>query len=249
MRMERRNVRLLATISEDPDVHSSIIDYAQEPLLSLVDACVPLLSLINDLSLYIQLALEATPIHPPDHLTRDESAAIRLYTMEWNNEDKSLYTVLNYTLRATAGENLKPWYKYLKLFLTGLVKLPCAPAQTVWRGVRSNISSQFTEGSAITWWAFSSSTMSLSMLQSDGYLGNTGERTLLSIEVLNGRNIRDHSWFDHEDEILLLPGTYMVVKSSLNPADDLHIIHLKQEKPNEVLLGPPFESKLNFSQS
>jgi hypothetical protein len=76
------------------------------------------------------------------------------------------------------------------------------------------------------------------------YLGNTGERTLFSIEIINGRNIRQHSYFDHEDEILLLPGTSMEVKSQFNPALDLHIIHLKQNTPDEILLEPPFKSIL-----
>ena len=44
-----------------------------------------------------------------------------------------------------------------------------------------------------------------------------------------------------EDEVLLLPGTQMVVQSQLNPASDLHIIHLKQVIPKETLLELPFK--------
>ncbi|CAF4916861.1 unnamed protein product [Rotaria sp. Silwood2] len=76
------------------------------------------------------------------------------------------------------------------------------------------------------------------------YLGNSGDRTLFSVEAINGRTIRNHSHFVTEDEILLLPGTYMIVQSQLNPAPDLHIIHLKQIIPKEVLLKPPFKGIL-----
>jgi hypothetical protein len=49
-----------------------------------------------------------------------------------------------------------------------------------------------------------------------------------------------------EDEILLLPGTHMIVQSQFSPAADLHIIHLKQVKPEEILLEPPFEGNFNI---
>jgi hypothetical protein len=77
-------------------------------------------------------------------------------------------------------------------------------------------------------------------------LGNTGNRTLFSVEVINGRTVRAHSHFVTEDEILLLPGTHMIVKSLFSPAPDLHIIHLKQVIPDEILLEPPFEGNLNI---
>ncbi len=62
---------------------------------------------------------------------------------------------------------------------------------------------------------------------SNMYLGNTGDRTLFSVEAINGRTVRAHSHFVTEDEILLRPDTHMVVESKFTPASDLHIIHLK----------------------
>jgi hypothetical protein len=77
-------------------------------------------------------------------------------------------------------------------------------------------------------------------------LGSVGNRTLFSVEAINGRTVRAHSHFDTEDEVLLLPGTHMIVKSQFSPAPDLHVIHMKQMKPEEVLLEPPFEGNLNI---
>ena len=79
------------------------------------------------------------------------------------------------------------------------------------------------------------------------YLGNTGDRTLFSVEAINGRSVRGHSHFDTEDEILLLPGTHMIVQSQFSPAANLHVIHLKQVAPEEMLLEPPFEGNFNRS--
>jgi hypothetical protein len=218
-----------------------VVGYADEPLLPLVKACAPLINIIHDLSTYVQLSLNETPEQPSDGLTIDESAAIRLYTMEWEGPHRSLYSMLNHTLKTGTREELHPYFKYLKLFLTALIKLPCVESLTVWRGVTKNLSAEFPPGTPVTWWSFSSCTTSLTVLENNMYLGNTGERTLFSVEAINGRTIRNHSHFVTEDEILLLPGTHMIVQSQFSPAPELHIIHLKQIIPEETLLEPPFE--------
>ena len=239
------NQRYLSGIADEPrQILQPITGYASEPLLSLEEACQPLLSIIPRLETYIWVAKQNSK-NPPDGLTQDESAAIRLYTMEWDSECNevrgSLYANLNRTLKQIDRTKLRPWFRYLKLFLTALAKLPCAPRQTVWRGVRKNHSEEYPPGAEATWWSFSSCTTSLSVLESDLYLGNVGTRTLFSIETFNGREIRAHSHFTTEDEILLLPGTYFEVKSRLNPAPDLYIVHLQQKIPPHDLLEPPFE--------
>jgi hypothetical protein len=236
-----QNLRISSPIKEVQEHLDPIVEYAQEPLVPLVEACAPLTKLIHDLSVYVRLALEETPHQPPDGLTFDESAAIRLYTIEWEEPHASLYSKLNSTLKRSDRQGLRPYFKYLKLFLTALVKLPCAPLQTVWRGVNKDLSEDFPRGTPVTWWAFSSCTTSLTVLENNMYLSTVGDRTLFSVEAINGRIVRAHSHFDFEDEILLLPGTYMEVQSQLSPATGLHIIHLKQIKPKETLLELPFE--------
>ena len=238
------NHRYLSGVSDEPkQLLQPITGYVYEPLLPLEKACEPLLDIIDRLEAHIWIAKQNSK-NPADGLTEDESASIRLYTMEWDTAvDKprsSLYSQLNRTLKQVDRTKLRPWFRYLKLFLTALAKLPCAPHQTVWRGVRKDQSADYPPGAEVTWWAFSSCTTSLNVLESDLYLGNAGTRTLFSIETINGRTIRSHSHFTTEDEILLLPGTYLEVKSRLNPAPDLHIVHLQQKVPPHILLEPPF---------
>ncbi|CAF1260286.1 unnamed protein product, partial [Rotaria sordida] len=217
------------------------LGYSQEPLLPLINACEPLSSIIPDISKHASSALESTPSNPADGLTRDESAAIRLFTMKWADENKSLHTILNDTLKTADRENLKPWHKYLKLFLTALAKIPCLPSDTIWHGVRGNISGEYPSNKSVIWWSFVSCTNDITVLSNPAYLGDTGERTLFSIEVINARSISAHSYPGTDLEILLLPGTYVVVKSIFSPSLGLNIHHLVQEKPKEVLLEPPFE--------
>ena len=149
--------------------------------------------------------------------------------------------MLNFTLKKGNRDEVRPYFKYMKLLLTALVKLPCAPPSTVWRGVTKDLSKDFPPGTLVTWWAFSSCTVELRVLESNIYLGTTGNRTLFSVEAINGRIISGHSHFVTEDEILLLPGTFMIVQSQFVPAPDLHIIHLKQLRPETQLLEPPFK--------
>ena len=221
-----------------------IIGYANEPLLPLFKACAPLADIIQNITFYAQAALNETPEQPPDGLTIDESAAIRLYTMQWDRSYRSLYSMLNHTLKNSNREQLQPYFKYLKLFLTALAKLPCVPSLTIWRGVTKDLSAKFPPGTPVTWWAFSSCTTELTVLESNVYLGSSGDRTLFSVEAINARRINDHSHFVEENEVLLLPGTHMIVQSQFSPAANLHIVHLKQVIPQETLLEPPFEGNI-----
>lgn len=232
---------ILSTNGHVDEELSPIVGYSRVPLLPLNDACEPLFDVVSDLQKYVGMALEKTEEKPPDNLTRDESAAILLYTMEWELSQKSLYCILNQALRIQNREHLQLWFKYLKLLLTALVKIECSPRATIWRGMTKNISNEFPPKKLITWWHFSSCTPSGDVLENDIYLGQNGERTLFSIEAFNARKIKSHSDYISEDELLLLPGTFMEVQSRFNPAPDLYIIHLKQIEPPTMLLEPPFE--------
>ncbi|CAF0817764.1 unnamed protein product [Rotaria sordida] len=242
---EEINSVIMNDVNDFKKSSNPILGYVDEPLLPLVKACAPLNDILHDLSKYVQLALNETPEEPLDNLTIDESAAIRLYTIEWNAPHRSLYSMLNHTLKTGTREDVRPYFKYLKLFLTAVIKLPCLPQLTVWRGVTRNLRAEFPPGTLVTWWPFSSCTTSLTVLQNNMYLGISGDRTLFSVEVINGRSINGHSHFVTEDEVLLLPGTHMEDQSQVSPAPELYIVHLKQLIPEEVLLEPPFEGIAN----
>lgn len=119
------NHRFVSNIHDEPkQMLKPIAGYEREPLVSLEESCKPLENILGyELEQNILIAKKNSR-NPKHGLTSDESAAIHLYTMEWNNRENSLYMVLNSTLRLVDRSKLRPWFRYLKLLLTGLFKLP-----------------------------------------------------------------------------------------------------------------------------
>ncbi|CAF1336613.1 unnamed protein product [Adineta steineri] len=230
------NTRFLDVGDEPNQALLPIRGYAKEPLLPLEEAVQPINELLEDLDMMVDTA-KWNSKKPANGLTTNESAAIHLYTMQWEEPNVSLYTKLNSVLRSERREPLKPWFRYLKLILTALYKLPPVKG-VVWRGVRGNLSDQYDDDHI--WWGFSSCTESMAVMEQ--IIGSSGVRTLFNIECINGKAIQAHSFYKKESEILLLPGTYMRVVSKWSPAKDLYMIHLRETPAPRPYLEPPFSS-------
>lgn len=210
--------------------------YENLPLRPLKETIVPISNLFDRIEDYVYIALQNCR-SPTDGLNQQESAAIQLYTMQFRN-GPSLYKILNETLRTEDRETLKPWFLYLKLFLTALYKLP-SESQTVWRGIKNvDLSSKYKKDSKFVWWGVSSCNTSIDILESNTLMGKTGVRTIFSIECLDGKSVVNHSYFKKkEDEVILMPGSYFKVIGQLNPAPELHIIQLRQISPPIKFIG------------
>ena len=215
--------------------------YRDLPLVKLEKAIEPIVAFCPDVCRRAYIAKDSCD-QPTDGLTQDESAAIFLYTTEWEPRDQCLYVVLNSILRSKSRKiSIQPWLLYMKLLLSALFKLP-SQRMTVWRGVCLDLRTEYKKGKTCTWWGFSSCTKSISVLQSEYFLGQEGKRTMFSIDIFNGKNIRAHSAIEDEDEILLLPGSQFIVEDHFQPSKkdpDLIIIHLKQIEPEYILLEEP----------
>ncbi|CAF1319161.1 unnamed protein product [Didymodactylos carnosus] len=235
----KTNQRYFDVANETGKMLLPIEGYQNVDLVPLEEAIEPLIHLVADIRRKAWVAKETCQTPFPDDLSHDESAAIILYTMEWSPHDRCLYVVLNEALRSRNRlQRLPPWFLYLKLFLTALIKLP-SERRVIWRGVKMDLSQQYLTESTLVWWGFSSCTTTLEVLKSEQFLGETGTRTLFNIESSNGKLIQPHSYIQSEDEILLLPGTQFKVVGKLQPAPGLHIIHLKEVQPPFTLLEPP----------
>jgi hypothetical protein len=83
------------------------------------------------------------------------------------------------------------------------------------------------------------------VLQSNAFFGKTGARTLFNIQCETARDIRKHSYFPTEDELLLLAATQFKVTGCLDQGD-LSIVHLRETRPPHPLLIPvPIVSQTN----
>jgi hypothetical protein len=148
--------------------------------------------------------------------------AVHVYT-----QDSRVYKELNRRLKLRERESLKPFFPYLKLFLTGLHRL--APVDdTVFRGVSLDLSAKYCQGDDLVWWAFSSATSTAAVLNNDTFLGQVGERTLLSIKVYRCVNIRNYSAIGHEDERLIIPFAAFHFNSHLPFGSGLTMIQLRR---------------------
>ncbi|CAF3354250.1 unnamed protein product [Rotaria socialis] len=208
--------------------------YSQMPLVSLEQAVEPLVPILPDVLSQAYVAKQNCK-KPADNLTQDESASIMICTMEWDPPEECLYVALNNTLRAKDRQKkLQPWYLYLRLFLNALFRLPLLSI-TAYRGVKLDLSHHYIDGETIVWWGFSSCTKSVSVLESDLFLGKNGTRTMFAIHCKSARDISKHSWSSIEDEVLLMAATQFKVTGSLNQGN-LHIIQLEETVPKFPLL-------------
>ena len=164
---------------------------------------------IRELSRYIQVAKEFCH-YPSEHgLSKDQSAAIYIYSMEWG--DTTLHRVLNNALTSENRQGLKIWFPYLKLFDTALDKLLTLKAN-LWRGVSLDIGRNFTKNQLFRWWSINSCSSSIDVIKN--FLGNNQNSTLFLIEAKNGKKISGYTEYENEDEVILRMGTQFLVYSN-----------------------------------
>ncbi|CAF4314152.1 unnamed protein product [Rotaria sp. Silwood2] len=195
----RISTRFLDADKEPLRALTPIEGYEKKPLVPLEEAVRPLRHLLHNLDNMVSTAKWNTR-EPQDNLTPDESAAIHLYTMQWQKPHPSLYTLLNQTLRSEQRIDLIPWFLYLKLLLTALYKLPSIK-DMIWRGIRGDVNNQYRTDQI--WWGISSCTDTMEVMER--FVGRSGVRTLFNIETINGKSIKAHSHFPSENEVLLMP--------------------------------------------
>ena len=199
-----------------------VYGYYSEKLHSIEKALEPIEEIIDELPRYIKIAKKYCHFPSEHELSKDQSAAIYIYTMEWG--DTSLYRLLNQALRSEDRQSLKIWYPYLKLFDTALEKLP-REKEVIWRGVPLDIGKNYSENQIITWWSINSCSSSVNVIKN--FLGHTDKSTLFLIEAINGRNIRGYTEFANENEIILSLGTQFRVKGDpLEQSNGSYIVHL-----------------------
>lgn len=210
--------------------------YEKLPIVTLEEAVEPLIDIVPKIERNVYIVKQNCQT-PQDSLTIDESASIMLYTYEAVPHEDSLYIKLNAALRSEQRKQLTPWFLYLRLILTALTRLP-SESCVVFRGVKENFSTQYPKNKTFIWWGFSSCTSSIDVLESEHFFGRTGDRTLFHIKCTTAKDIKNHSFVPSEKELLLLPARQFEVEACLDSGNGLHIIQLKETKPQFDLLEP-----------
>ena len=199
-----------------------IDDYHSESVVSIEESLESIKPQIDQLSHYIKIAKEFCHYPSKHGLTKDQSAAIYIYTMEWDG--KTIYRLLNQALRSEDRLGLNIWLPYIQLFNTALHLLPTVK-ESVWRGVSLNIGEMFVKDQILTWWSVNSCSSSVAVIER--FLRNISNSTLFLIEVMNGKKIAGYTQYEEEDEIILPIGTRLRVKSNpLKRPDGSYTVHL-----------------------
>ncbi|CAF1372738.1 unnamed protein product [Adineta ricciae] len=216
----RSNRYVNKSITEFQEANRSpIYGYKKQMLVTLEESAEKLHPFVNDIMKYVDDAKQKCN-RQINLLTWDESAAIYLYTMS-----TPFFSALNDTLRAEDRHALKPWFPFLRLFLNALEKLPSS-ATTVWRAVSGDTDNYSLQDDVKIWWSVNSSSTALNVVQI--YLGERG--TLFAIETTRGKKIDEYSAFPDEQEVIIMPGTFLKIESEpLNFIDRLLVVHLKEE--------------------
>ena len=236
--VSQHHQRLMDVAGEPTRMLPPIHGYADKPLVSLNQAVQWLTGEIPDITEYALEAQKKCFNSPQDGLTIDESASIILYTQQWDKSENSLYRSLNKVLRDANRAPIVKYFAYMKLLITALCKLPSSPGK-FYRGVKFDLWKQFTVGQTVTWWAFSSCTSDPQVLESDSFLGKSGERTQFDIDCYSAKGIRKYSFFEKESEFLLMAATQFKVISSMDAGHGLHIVQLKEIEPKFPLIEKP----------
>ena len=178
-----------------------------------------------------------------DRITRDEIAAIYLYTMEFTGY--SFYHLINSTLRAEDRNTLKPFVPYVWLFMHALNACPAFENTLVYRGVKLDIHADYQVGRRICWQPVTSATWDLGVQQT--FCGKFGPRTMFHLEVScrRGRMIHKYSQIKKEQEVVFPPGSRFEVMGVIDLGSELFMVNLKELPPLEYILRfdqPPASS-------
>ena len=157
-------LRMCDLTSEPNRMLPPIRGYENQPLVSLEQAVEPLHSLVPDVDQMVWTVKQNCQ-HPSDDLSSDESASIMLYTLEWMPQQSSFYFVLNQALRSQNRNDLLPWFRFLRLFIFALSKLPSTTRPFLYRGIKMDLSEELPKGKTLIWWAFSSCSSSIEVLE------------------------------------------------------------------------------------
>jgi NAD:arginine ADP-ribosyltransferase len=179
----------------DDESSSPIYGYQDQQITTLEEAVQSITHVIPNVINYVTQA--KLQCRKTNILTEDESAAIYLYTM-----GSPFFSTLNCHLRAMDRQALRPWFAYLKLFITALNKLPSFKG-FVWRGEPKRSNFTYPDYTLQTWWAITSTSKDLKIIEP--FLGDTG--ILYAIEPTNGKDVSQYAANPQEQEVILMPGT------------------------------------------
>ncbi|CAF3490685.1 unnamed protein product [Rotaria socialis] len=214
----------------NPQLFPTVNEYLVNELLTLEQCLESFVTRIDRLDQIIQIAKENCHFPCEHYLTHDESAAIFLYTIEWDGTN--LYQLITQDFRSQEQSTSKLWFPYLKLFYTAIDKLPNVHTN-VWRIIPENMRKELNKNDEFICWSITSCSSSIDVIREFSGIGSR----LLMIETVTGKNISKYSNSPDQHEVILCPGTrFRFLKSNLpDPMPLVDIVYLQEiTDPNDA---------------
>jgi hypothetical protein len=148
-----------------------------------------------------------------------------------------LYKDMNAKCYDIDRSKIMPYGQFIVATVKHMAAIEPYPNDTVFRGVRADLRSDYPEGRKVTWHGFCSTTKSAAVLSREEFCGQSGKRTIFAIKLTQGqaREITRYSLVASEDEVLLPPGCRFEVESVL-PQGDLTIIQMRELPSREWIV-------------
>eukprot|EP01126_Amoeba_proteus_P037659 TRINITY_DN3897_c0_g1_i14.p1 TRINITY_DN3897_c0_g1~~TRINITY_DN3897_c0_g1_i14.p1 ORF type:complete len:344 (+),score=93.71 TRINITY_DN3897_c0_g1_i14:433-1464(+) len=182
------------------------------------------------------LSFVQDPDHNPYGLQEDEIIALGFYTFDLMvcEKEDNFYWIFNKVLIQRNPHKIQSWMGYIYYLQLALSKFPNSEV-TVYRGISSdqldNFIQNYTCGTRIHWSAYTSSSLNLSHAKK--FAGPNG--IIITISILNGKNISSYSVFGGESEILLSPNmTFIVIQAKFN--EGYYLVDLQEIATDSLVI-------------
>ena len=171
-----------------------------------------------------------------DPLSIDGIAFLMTYSAEATHPP--LYKDMNDKCYDIDRSKIMPYGQFIVATVKHMAAIEPYPNDTVFRGVKADLRSDYPKGRKVTWHGFCSTTKSAEVLSNPMFCGQSGKRTIFAIKLTQGqaREITRYSLVASEDEVLLPPGCRFEVEGVLPLGDDLTMIQMRELPSREWIV-------------
>uniref|UniRef100_A0A7S4VUD4 NAD(P)(+)--arginine ADP-ribosyltransferase n=2 Tax=Ditylum brightwellii TaxID=49249 RepID=A0A7S4VUD4_9STRA len=142
---------------------------------------------------------------PVQKMSVELYGSILLYT------GNSIYSEINRCLRSD-WKSVRKYWNYLRLYFEAIDSMPKRKV-TLWRGIAVDLFDEYKEGKIITWWSISSCTADINVAKNFMSCLGGGAASLITLHCKTACDVSGLSFYPHERESLLQPGTKLKVLS------------------------------------
>lgn len=223
-----------------------INDLQVAPITSFYESIKNIRQLIPQFGLMINLIKQQ---HRPvsELLSEDEILAIMLYTLEWKPSTNSVHFRLNQALESKDSEKLNVWLPYFRLLLHCLRKISTNEPKEVFRVIRKNLSSYYSDGDReYAQASILSCTTNKQLLQE---LGDQSKHlTIIKMRSRSAIDVSQYSVNPEEREHIILPSCRFKVISIEKKSKKRVMIELEEIENISSNITAPITEKTEEAQ-